>query len=121
MIAALSAPLTLATQTADECGMACCVKDGFCCCSPHHASVKGQVSDDQPRISEAELFAPCPEGCAPSGRFGNQLLRNHLGTGAPQPFVDEPPVMFPEQVVVVHDPVDSGSSTPRAPPSSSII
>jgi len=119
LIAAVSAPITLATQTADACGMACCVKDGYCCCSPHHASVKGQVSDDKPRISEAELFASCPESCAPAGRFSNLLLRNHLRAGAPKAFADEPPVPFLEHVVDVRDLVDSGSSAPRAPPASS--
>ncbi|MEK6285571.1 MAG: hypothetical protein AABO57_07510 [Acidobacteriota bacterium] len=117
LIAAVSAPIVLATQTADECGMACCVKDGYCCCNPHHASVKGQVSDDKPRISEAELFASCPEGCAPTGRFSNLLLREHLRAGAQQAFADEPPVTFLERVVAVRDLIDGGSSAPRAPPS----
>ena len=119
LIAAVSAPITLATQSADACGMACCVKDGYCCCSPHHASVKGQVSDDKPRISEAELFASCPEGCALAGRFSSLILRELLRAGAVQAFDDGPPVTFLEHVVAVLDLVDSGSSAPRAPPISS--
>ncbi len=119
LAAAVSAPITLATQTADQCAMACCVKEGYCCCNPHHASVKGQISDDKPHISEPELSASCPEGCATAVRPSNLLLRSHLRTGAPQAFADEPPVMFLEQVVAVRDPVDCGSSPPRGPPSSS--
>jgi len=119
LIAAVSAPLTLAAQTADACGMACCVKDGYCCCSPHHASVKGQVSDDKPCISEAELFASCPEGCALAGRFSNLLLREHLRAGDEQAFADGPPVRFLDRVVAIRDLVDSGSAAPRAPPASS--
>ncbi len=120
LIGAVSAPIALATRTADACGMACCVKDGFCCCSPHHASVKGQGSNDKPRISEAELSASCPEGCAPAGRFSNLLLRGHLRAGAQKVFGDEPPI-FLEPVIAVHNFIEAGSSSPRAPPFSSTI
>lgn len=120
LIAAVATPTTLAAQTADACGMACCVKDGYCCCSPHHASVKGQVSDDKPHISESEVFARCPEGCAPAGRFSNLILRNHIRAGAPQTFSDEPPERLLEHVVAIRDLVDDGSSAPRAPPSSTL-
>ena len=101
--------------------MACCVKEGFCCCNPHHASVKGQVSDDKPRLNEPDLSASCPEGCAPSARFSNLLLRHHLLAGAQQVIVDKPPVIFLDDVVAASDLVNSGSSTPRAPPVSSKI
>jgi hypothetical protein len=121
LTAAVAAPIALAAQTADQCGMACCVKDGYCCCSPHHASVKGQVSDDKPHIGESELSASCPESCAPAGRFSSLLLREHLLAGAQQVFVDEPSLIFLDQFVVYRDPVDSDSSTPRAPPFSSAI
>jgi hypothetical protein len=121
LAAAVAAPTILATQTADACGMACCVKDGFCCCTPHRASVKGQVSDNRPRISEEELVSSCPEGCAPAGRFSNLLLRNHLRAGAPQTFSDEPPVTFLEQFLAIRDLIDGGSCAPRAPPTSTIF
>jgi hypothetical protein len=121
LIAALSAPIALAAHTADACGMACCVKEGFCCCNPHHASVKGQVSDDKPRVTEADLSASCPEGCVPTGRSSNLLLRSQLLAGAQQIFSDEPSVLFLDEVVPASDLVNSGSSTPRAPPVSSKI
>jgi hypothetical protein len=95
--------------------MSCCVKDGYCCCTPHHASVMGQVTDDKPHISEDQLVASCPEGCALRGRFSNLLLRNHARTGAPQAYCG-PAFTFLERAVAVSDILVSGSSTPRAPP-----
>src|SRR5690242_4909126 len=89
-IAAVSAPIAFATQSADSCGMACCIKEGHCCCSPHHASVKGQIKDDKPRIGELELSASCPESCTLTTRFSKLVLRDpsnaaprHLAEGAP--------------------------------------
>ena len=95
--------------------MACCVKDGYCCCSPHHASVKGQISDEKPRISEDEFVASCPESCALSGRFSSLLLRNHVRAGALQVYYGAT-VTFLEHAVGYRDIVITGSSTPRAPP-----
>jgi hypothetical protein len=95
--------------------MTCCVKEGYCCCSPRHASVKGQVSDEKPHISEAELVASCPEGCALSGRFSSLLLRNQVRAGTLQVY-SGPTVIFLEHAVGYRDVVISGSSTPRAPP-----
>jgi len=120
-IGAVSGSTILATQTADACSMTCCVNEGFCCCSPHHASVKGQISDEKPRITEAELFASCPEGCAIAGRFSNLLLRSQLIAGAAQAIVDERPIKFFNHIVFVRDPVDSGSSASRAPPATSTL
>src|SRR6185503_12303799 len=87
LVAAFATPATLASQTSDACGMVCCVRDGFCCCIPHRASVKGQIPDNRPRLSEAELVSSCPESCAPAGRSSN-LLRNHFRAGAPLIFSD---------------------------------
>src|SRR6185503_9061950 len=113
-VAAISAPTILATQTADACGMACCVKDGVCCCTPHRASVKGQVSDDKPRISEVNAKS-CPEGCAPAGRFSNSLLRNHLHSGVTQTFCEQR-LAFLEHIDTFRSLVQDGSFAPRAPP-----
>src|SRR5437667_5144394 len=121
LIAAVSAPIALAAHTVDVCGMTCCVKEGFCCCSPHHASVAGQVSDDKPRLNEPDLSASCPEGCAPTARFSNLLLRHHLLAGAHLVVVGEQSPIFLEELIAASDPLNSGSSTPRAPPVSSKI
>src|SRR4029079_8544535 len=79
LVAAVSAPIAVATQAADSCGMACCVKEGHCCCSPHHATVKGQITDDKPRISEFEFSVSCPESCTLSGRLSKLILRHQPG------------------------------------------
>lgn len=121
LISAVSAEVALATQTADACGMACCINEGRCCCNPHHASVKGQISDDSPRVSEAEMAAHCPEGCATGVRSSNLLLREHLRTGAQQIITGEPAAILLEQAAATRDLVDTGPSAPRAPPSSSTI
>lgn len=122
LVGALSTPIALATQTADECGMACCVKEGFCCCSPHHASVKGKVSDDQPRIIEADLLASsCPQGCAPASPFSKQVVRNLVRSAGLQASTGETPVIFFERVATIKDIAAFGSRIPRAPPSCSII
>ncbi|MFY9558004.1 MAG: hypothetical protein WAV20_15830 [Blastocatellia bacterium] len=121
LIGAVSVPIALATQAADVCGMACCVKDGYCCCNPHHASVEGQVSDDKPRISEAELSTSCPEGCATSVRALKLFVRDNLRAGGQPVLFGEPSVICPQQVVFIRDLVDSASSGPRAPPSFSKI
>ena len=116
LIGAVSAPISLAAQTADACGMACCIREGFCCCNPHHASVKRQASDGKPRISEFILTASCPEGCAVGVRSSKLPFRSHLRNGAPQTLGDEPQPIFPEPVIAVHSSIESGSFPPRAPP-----
>ena len=121
LIAAVAAPIALASRTADMCGMACCVNEGRCCCNPRHATVKGQASDDKHHISESELSAPCTERCATPVRSSNLLLRDNHRATALQLVAGEPALICLEQVVLVRDNVDSGSSAPRAPPSSSTI
>jgi hypothetical protein len=121
LIAAVSAPIALATQTADVCGMACCVKEGRCCCNPHHASVKGQTTDEKPRIGESDLSAACPESCATAARSSSLFLSKHLRTGAQHVVICEPATIRLEHAVAIRDLVDSGASTPRAPPFSSTI
>jgi len=120
LIGALSTPVILATQSADECGMACCVKDGFCCCNPHHATVKGKVTEDGPRFNDANLFAPCPQGCAPAIEYARQIIRLQQRTAIPQALRAESNIHFIEHVVPRYDCLASTSRTPRAPPSSSI-
>jgi hypothetical protein len=121
LIAAVSSPIALATQTADVCGMACCVKEGRCCCNPHHASVKGQIADDKPRIGESELSAACPESCATAVRSANLFLSQHLRPGAQHVVIGKPASICLVQPIAIRDLVGAGASTPRAPPSSLTI
>jgi hypothetical protein len=77
---ALAAPAALAgSSTADVCTMACCVEKGHCCCKPHHAYVEGQTADSNPRVAEAEIAAPCPEGCAAPSTFSPFFKRQSPG------------------------------------------
>ena len=99
--------------------MACCIKEGFCCCNPHHATVKGKVSNDKPHLRQPDLSASCPQGCAQTARFSNPLLRNHLQTGAQQIVNDGPSIVFIEELIAASDLFSFGSSGPRAPPVSS--
>jgi hypothetical protein len=116
LTAAIAAPAALATQSADECGMSCCVKEGYCCCSPHHARVKGQISDEKPHLSQPELARSCPESCATTASASSLLLRNHLSTAALLVRSEQLTAIFFEHSVSVGDQIDDGASTPRAPP-----
>lgn len=118
LFASVSAPLVLAAQSDDACGMACCVKEGHCCCNPHHASVKGQASDFGARISEPELTTSCPEGCAIALRIASPLSRDYLRTDLQHSFDPGPSPIPRELIVLARDSVQSGSFSPRAPPAS---
>jgi hypothetical protein len=120
LIGALSTPVILAAQSADECGMACCVKDGFCCCNHHHATVKGKVTEGGPRFNDTSLFAPCPQGCAPANESVRQNIRLQQRTAVPQALRTESDVRFIEHIAPRYECLASTSRTPRAPPYSSI-
>jgi len=116
LTAAIAAPTAIAAQSVDECGMSCCVKDGYCCCSPHHARVKGQISDERPRLSQPELARSCPESCATTARVSNLILRNHLSTAAVLIWSEQLTAISFEHSVPVGDQLDGGTSSPRAAP-----
>ncbi|MEK6299100.1 MAG: hypothetical protein AABO41_00135 [Acidobacteriota bacterium] len=119
LVAAVSAPIALASRSADMCGMACCVNEGTCCCSPRHASVKGQTSDDKPHIGEFGVSASCPQGCTSLVRSSNLFLRHPRREAVHHDLIGEPALLYLEQAAPIRDLVISASSTPRAPPSSS--
>jgi len=58
-----SASTALALQSPDVCSMNCCVQEGYCCCTPHHAYVKGQGPDGREQVASAGLSSSCPGGC----------------------------------------------------------
>jgi hypothetical protein len=62
----VSASAALAAQSADVCSMSCCVQEGHCCCTPHHAFVEGQGPDGRDSIGQAGLYSTCPSGCTTS-------------------------------------------------------
>ena len=116
LIASASGPIALAVQIEDSCGMTCCVKEGRCCCSPRHSSVKGRGSNAGSSIAEAELTQSCPNGCATGLWTSKTLLRDYLRTAAQQAFDDRPLTLFHNGTKAAHDFVQSGSYAPRAPP-----
>ena len=62
----VSGSAALAAQSPDVCSMSCCVQEGHCCCTPHHAYVKGQGPDGRDTIGQASLSSRCPSGCTTS-------------------------------------------------------
>src|SRR5215475_10052588 len=115
LAAGVATPAAIATQSADECGMSCCIKDGYCCCSPHHARVKGQSSDEKPHLSEPELSQSCPESCATT-RTSSLPFRSHPRPPALSVLSEKRAVLFFEHPVFICNELDSGASAPRAPP-----
>ena len=117
LIGSVSAPLALAAQSADVCGMACCVNEGHCCCSPRHSRVEGQSVDGKPSIIDpSRLSAPCPDGCVTSGRSSNVMLRAQLRAAAHQIIISVPAGIGGEQSIGYRTTVLPAESSPRAPP-----
>ncbi len=116
LIGSISAPIALAGNSPDVCAMACCVEEGHCCCSPQRASVVGQPEDDRPSLSEAEIFASCPEGCANSTTSSNLLMRVAArAPGALVAFFRQAPVRY-EHLASARIFIDLDSSPLRGPP-----
>jgi hypothetical protein len=79
LIGALFSPVVFATQPESNiCAMACCVEVGHCCCKPSKPAVAGQHRDDETTLSQAELAAPCPEGCTTSSFQSNLSQREAI-------------------------------------------
>src|SRR6185503_11177658 len=116
LIGSFSGPVIFASTLPDVCSMTCCVEEGHCCCSPRRASVKGQAQDGTPRLSEAEVLASCPGGCANSTASSNLLLRVANGAAIrPVESAGSVEIYF-EQVASDHLFVDLDSFSPRGPP-----
>ena len=116
-IGSVSAPLALAAKSADVCGMACCINEGHCCCSPRHSRVEGQSVDGKPGIIDSSaLSAPCPEGCVTSGCSSNVMLRAQLRAAAHQIVISVPARTCGEQLIGYRATILPAESSPRAPP-----
>src|SRR6185369_16167801 len=116
LIAAVSAPITLAIQTSDACGMACCVKEGHCCCSPRHARGEGERPDGRSHFNQAELSSACPNDCS-SGPVTARSFARELHV-APVPHCIESAALFFELSNSCSPYAGPGrtSSSPRGPP-----
>jgi len=62
----MSVSAALAAQSPDVCSMTCCIQEGHCCCTPHHAYVKGQGPDGRDAFVQATVTSTCPGGCTTS-------------------------------------------------------
>jgi len=118
LIAAVSAPIALAIQTSDACGMACCVKEGHCCCSPRHARVEGERPDGRAHFDQAELSTACPNDCSSGPVTVRSFAReSHL---APVPHLAENPAVVLESLSPCspYAGPNPDTSSPRGPPRS---
>ncbi len=60
----------------DDCAMACCLRDGYCCCKIILASAREADPSQRPdEISKVGFARPCPEGCANPAPASNLLAR----------------------------------------------
>lgn len=117
LFSCLSAPITLALDSSNVCSMACCVKDGHCCCSPRRASVKGKSSAGLDQIASAEVSAPCPEGCATPPVSSNSSLRDTTRATTHHADRVSADIIHAYATVLATRTIASGPSSPRAPPS----
>ena len=120
LIGSISAPVALASSASNVCSMACCVEEGHCCCSPARASVKGRASDGRPSLSETEILAACPEGCANSTASTNLLMRTAIRAARCSVVLSAPATVCSEQIATDHLSIDLDSSPLRGPPSCSV-
>jgi len=113
----LSVPASLAAIEPDVCSMECCVTQGHCCCTPHHARVKGEIPGDRDEITEpSELTSPCPSKCAATLTTSQTLSREVARTQIRH--VEFSPAAPPQRRAVHFTPDFPGlrQSPPRAPP-----
>jgi hypothetical protein len=115
-----AAPIALSARPADACEMACCIQQRSCCCRIRHARVKGQLPDKGPQVSSSSAINSCPNGCANS-RFSSNL--GHAGTNNTASLKLFPIAQansYSPRPIFLTDDLRARSSTPRAPPTSSI-
>ena len=118
LIAAVSPGIALATQTADMCGMVCCINEGRCCCNPGRSLVQGQTKSGLPSLSSAAVAAPCPEGCATPASSTVFRLRHLAQPPAHHAILADPTVARWHNVIAAVQLRDLESSSPRGPPRS---
>src|ERR1044072_7045230 len=115
LVCSTSASISLASVSSDACAMACCIEEGHCCCSPPRASVKGQ-SHDGPSFNEADVTAPCPEGCTNPTTSSKTIARVALRAPSQPVVFSESTTIRSEQSISDQLSVDLDSSPPRGPP-----
>jgi hypothetical protein len=116
MLGFLSAQISLVSNSPDVCSMACCVKEGHCCCNPRRASVEGQAPDGKPTWAETEVVSPCPEGCANSTASFSLGTKEALRPANRLADFSRPVVCDLRPTFIAPLYVNVSSSPPRAPP-----
>ena len=111
------AQVGLANDSPDVCAMVCCVEDGYCCCTPRRASVKGQTPTGDPAFGEAEIVSsPCPEGCTNSTTPFKLATKEALRPAIRLTDFSATAVAGIQQSLVAHLYLGLSSASPRAPP-----
>jgi hypothetical protein len=118
LIAAVSAPIALATKMADACGMVCCVKEGKCCCNPGRSIVQGQTKPGFPSLREVAVAAPCPKGCATTASSTLYRLRDIAQPSAHHAILADPTASRSHNVITTIHQRNLERSAPRGPPPS---
>src|SRR5262249_43792390 len=78
----VSGSAALAAQSPDVCSMSCCVQEGHCCCTPHHAFVKAQRPDGHGTVATTSLSSSCPSGCTASQSISRNSFKDPGATTA---------------------------------------
>jgi hypothetical protein len=116
----VSGPLAASAQAADSgdvCAMACCIRDGYCCCSPRRAHVQGETTDGRAHISSARVSAECPEGCSKLQSGSYFPLRDSLRANNHHLEELQTASHSLRHIRVIPNSFEFACSTPRAPPS----
>ncbi|MEW6209853.1 MAG: hypothetical protein AB1631_15925 [Acidobacteriota bacterium] len=115
MLGATLAPVALVARVDDDiCAMACCIADGYCCCKPARASVKGKPRDGG--FANAEVSKPCPEGCLVSQASTNIFSRPSIQTATHPSILIAAVAIFSQRSPLARNDLCLASSSPRAPP-----
>ena len=115
-----SASAALALQSPDVCSMSCCVQEGHCCCTPHHAYVKGQGPDGREQVALASLSSSCPGGCTTSQSISRNSFKDSVAHAGYSLSLVKPitgTVAFSQSV---RSPGGDLARDPRGPPFSSL-
>jgi hypothetical protein len=123
LVGTVSGPVWLVTQSSDTCGLACCVKEGSCCCLARRPGVD-PTSHDLSVVVGAPLSTPCGKSCTTSILSAKLTRRSHLRAAGHHPFIYDRPgiccddrlVISCEEVVTFQKAIESRGCPPRAPP-----
>ena len=114
LVACNTASLALTTTQLDVCSMACCMREGHCCCSSRRAKVTSEHGSET--INDQVVSRSCPEGCTTSSSSARLNLR---GLSRPASHTLAQVCTAPdylEPYSIIRDLIAVRSSSSRAPP-----